>query len=92
MQKTQTRNTAINLRAYPRQRDLIDQACALSGKNRSDFMLEASCREAENILLEQRLFMLDTVDYEAFEAALELPAQENATLQQLMSKQSPWEK
>ena len=34
------RAAAINLRALPEQRDLIDQAAMLVGKNRSDFMLE----------------------------------------------------
>ncbi len=36
------RDAAINLRALPEQRDLIDQAATLLGKNRSDFMLEAA--------------------------------------------------
>ena len=34
------RDAAINLRALPEQRDLIDHAAALLGKNRSDFMLD----------------------------------------------------
>ena len=37
------RDAAINLRARPVQRDLIDHAAQLLGKNRSDFMLEAAC-------------------------------------------------
>ena len=37
------RDAAINLRAHPEQRDLIDQAAMLLNKNRSDFMLEAAC-------------------------------------------------
>ena len=40
------RDAAINLRALPEQRDLIDQAASLLGKNRSDFMLEAACDRA----------------------------------------------
>ena len=32
------RAAAINLRALPEQRDLIDHAAHLLGKNRSDFM------------------------------------------------------
>ena len=35
------RDAAINLRALPQQRDLIDQAASLLGKSRSDFMLDA---------------------------------------------------
>ena len=36
------RNAAINLRARPEQRDLIDRAAKLLGRSRSDFMLEAA--------------------------------------------------
>lgn len=40
------RDAAINSRAKPEQRDLIDQAASLLGENRSDFMLEAACERA----------------------------------------------
>jgi len=45
------RGAAINLRALPAQRDLIDPAAQLLGKNRSDFMLEAACDKAQSVLL-----------------------------------------
>lgn len=35
------RDAAINLRALPEQRDLIDHAASLLGKHRSEFMLDA---------------------------------------------------
>lgn len=47
------RDAAINLRALPQQRDLIDQAAELVGKSRSDFMLEAACDRAQSVLLDQ---------------------------------------
>lgn len=47
------RDASINLRAMPEQRDLIDQAANLLGKNRSDFMLEAACERAKAIILDQ---------------------------------------
>lgn len=54
------RDAAINLRALPQQRDLIDQAAKLLGKNRSDFMLEAACDKAQSVLLDQVFFGLMT--------------------------------
>ena len=36
------RDVHINLRARVAQRELIDQAAQASGRNRSDFMLEAA--------------------------------------------------
>jgi uncharacterized protein (DUF1778 family) len=53
------RYAAINLRAKPEQRDLIDQAAAMPGKNRADFMLEAACDRAQSVLLDQVLVHLD---------------------------------
>ena len=40
------RDAAINLQALPEQRDLIDHAASLLGKNRSDFMLEEACERS----------------------------------------------
>lgn len=46
-------SVSINIRAKAKQRDLIHQAATCLGRSRSEFMLEAACREAENILLDQ---------------------------------------
>ena len=47
------RDAAINLRALPEQRELIDRAASILGKNRSDFMLEAACDRAQAVVLDQ---------------------------------------
>jgi uncharacterized protein (DUF1778 family) len=59
------RDAAINLRALPEQRDLIDHAASLLGKNRSDFMLEAACERAQAVVLDQVFFSLDTDKFQA---------------------------
>ena len=46
------RAAAINLRALPEQRDLIDYAAQWLGKNRSGFMLGAACDEARAVMVE----------------------------------------
>jgi uncharacterized protein (DUF1778 family) len=91
MAQSATRTAPINLRALNSQRNLIDHAAAALGKSRSDFMLEAACREAENVLLDQRLFMLNQVDFEAFNQALEAPVKDNPALSKLMERKAPWE-
>ncbi|MCG9529010.1 DUF1778 domain-containing protein, partial [Providencia rettgeri] len=58
------RNAAINLRALPEQRDLIDETASLLGKNRSDFMLEVACERAQAILLDQVFFQLDNKKFQ----------------------------
>ena len=87
----QTRDININIRAQRRQRDLIDQAAELLGKTRSDFMLETACREAEDVLLDQRVFTLDAETFQKFQAMLDAPPSENPKLRQLLATPAPWE-
>jgi len=84
------RDAAINLRAKPEQRDLIDQAATLLGKNRSDFMLEAACERAQAVVLDQVFFSLDAEKFAQFNALLDAPAAPNAGLERLMAVQAPW--
>ncbi len=91
MAQSATRTAPINLRALESQRSLIDRAATILGKNRSDFMLETACREAENILLDQQLFRLNEADFNAFMATLDAPVKDNPTLRNLMARKAPWE-
>lgn len=84
------RDAAINLRAEPGQRDLIDQAAALLGKNRSDFMLEAACERARTVVLDQVFFSLDAERFEQFTTLLDAPVVPNAGLKRLMAVRAPW--
>ncbi len=84
------RDAAINLRALPQQRDLIDQAAQLLGKNRSDFMLEAACDRAQAVLLDQVFFNLDETRFEQFTTMLDAPPQLNPGLERLLAVKAPW--
>ncbi len=84
------RAAAINLRALPEQRDLIDQAATLLGKNRSDFMLEAACERAQAVLLDQLFFALDSERFQQFTAMLDAPVADNAGLACLKEVKAPW--
>ncbi len=84
------RDTAINLRALAEQRDLIDQAAGLLGKNRSDFMLEAACERAQTVVLDQVFFRLDDDKFRQFTALLDAPLEPNPGLARLMAVQAPW--
>jgi uncharacterized protein (DUF1778 family) len=86
-----TRDININIRAKRRQRDLIDQAAELLGKSRSDFMLETACREAADVLLDQRLFTLGAEDFTKFQALLDAQPADNPKLRKLMASKGPWE-
>lgn len=84
------RDAAINLRALPEQRDLIDHAATLLGKNRSDFMLEVACERAQAVVLDQVFFGLDTDKFKQFTAMLDAPLVANPGLERLMAVKAPW--
>lgn len=87
----QTRDININIRAKRTQRDLIDHAAELLGKSRSDFMLETACREAADVLLDQRVFQMEPEAFARFQALLDAPSRENPRLRKLMETPAPWE-
>ncbi|MCL2346037.1 MAG: DUF1778 domain-containing protein [Desulfobulbus sp.] len=84
------RDASINLRALPEQRDLINHAAHLLGKNRSDFMLEAACERAQAIVLDQVFFSLDENRFRQFTALLDAPQDANPGLERLMAIKAPW--
>lgn len=84
------RDAAINIRALPQQRDLIDQAANLLGKNRSDFMLEAACDKAQSVLLDQVFFSLNSTKFQQFTAMLDAPVLPNPGLERLVAVKAPW--
>ena len=84
------RDAAINLRARPEQRDIIDEAARLLGKNRSDFMLEAACDKAQSVLLDQVFFRLDAAKFRRFVKLLDAPPAPNPGLERLMAVKPRW--
>lgn len=80
----------ISIRAKARQRDLIDQAAERLGRSRSDFMLEAACRQAEDVLLDQTYFALDAERFAAFQAVLESPPAPSDRLRRTLKAPTPW--
>lgn len=89
--RTATRDVTINLRANRNQRAVIDRAAEALGKNRSDFMLDAACREAEAVLLDRRYFQLDEAEFKRFAAALDKPPADNPRLRRLLVAKAPWD-
>jgi uncharacterized protein (DUF1778 family) len=85
-------SVAINIRAKAPQRDLIDQAAGRLGRSRSDFILEAACRAAEDVLLDQTFFTVDAGTFAKFQALLDKPLPPTARLRRLLKAKAPWEK
>ena len=80
----------LNLRIKPDVRGLIDRAAELTGKSRTDFVLDAARRAAEEALLDQALFSLGPDAYDAFLAMLDAPAEPNERLRRTLQTTPPW--
>lgn len=85
-------SVSINIRAKARQRDLIDQAAERLGRSRSDFMLDAACCKAEDVLLDQAFFTVDASTFEQFQALLDRPLPATDKLRRLLKTKAPWDK
>ncbi|MBE9549190.1 MAG: DUF1778 domain-containing protein [Proteobacteria bacterium] len=85
------KSAAINMRVEPSQHSLLTKAAQVLNKDRSVFILDVACREAENVLLDQRFFQLDENAFSAFDSALEASIPDNTKLKSLLAKPSPWE-
>jgi uncharacterized protein (DUF1778 family) len=89
---TTTREITINLRARAAQKDLIDRAAEAQGKNRTEFVLEAACERAEQVLLDKTFFALDEDKHKEFAAILEAPLANQERVMRLLTKKAPWER
>lgn len=78
-----TRQTAMKLRAKVPKLSLIDQAASVAGNSRADFMLEAACEKAQQVLLEQTAFALDADRFKRFQAPLDAPVEQNEAVRKL---------
>jgi uncharacterized protein (DUF1778 family) len=83
---------SINLRIEAHIRQLIDDAAAILGKTRTEFMIESARQQAIDVLLDQRLFVLDAGRYDAFVAALDNPPAPGPKLRSLLRRIPAWQK
>ena len=83
---------SINLRIGTQTRQLIDDAAAILGKTRTEFMIDTARREAIDVLLDQRLFALDTRHYDTFMQALDNPPAPGPKLRSLLRRIPAWQK
>ena len=87
--KTDIPTCAVNLRVRRDLRSLIDRAAQANGKSRSDFMIDASRRAAEDALLDQTLMRVDQETYSHFLSVLDQPPS-GTGFNRLMQAHKPW--
>ena len=86
-----SRRETLNIRIRAEERGLIDRAAQVRGKNRTDFILEAARRAAEETLLERAIISVNPEAYADFLARLEAPPQPNERLRRTLQTPLPWD-
>jgi uncharacterized protein (DUF1778 family) len=84
--------SALSLRISHRDRKLIDRAAQAQNKSRTEFMLDSARAAATDALLDQRLFVLDETEMQAFEKALTNAPKVETLIENLKTRPSPWAK
>lgn len=82
---------AVNLRVRSEIRSLIDQAARMVGRTRSDFMIEASRKAAEDAILDQTVISVDREKFDRFVVMLDRPPEANEKLRKMLRALAPWE-
>ncbi|MDK9724942.1 MAG: DUF1778 domain-containing protein [Sterolibacteriaceae bacterium MAG5] len=83
---------SINLRIEAATRRLIDDAAAILGKSRTEFMIESARRQAIDVLLDQRLFALESERFDEFVRLLDNPPAPGPKLRSLLRRVPAWQK
>lgn len=89
--QTQRRET-LNIRIKAEERGLIDRAARARGQNRTDFILDAARRAAEDALLDRALITVSPEAYKEFVERLDAKPRPSARLRKTMQAAAPWEK
>lgn len=92
LQSAKISRDTLNLRIKPELRGLIDRAAELTGKNRTDFVLSAARRAAEDALLDRTVFTVSPEAYAEFLARLDAPPTPNDRLRRSLKTSALWEK
>jgi len=86
------RRETLNLRIPLVERTLIERAARSAGKTRTDFILEAARRAAEDAILDRAVTAVSPEAYAAFVARLDAQPQPNERLRKTMQTPEPWAK
>lgn len=86
-----TATKVINFRAPAAKQALIDLAAHVSGKNRTDFILDASCEKAQEVLADRTHFALSRQALQRFNELIVAPLTDADALRRLLSTSAPWE-
>lgn len=85
---TAMKDERLAVRMTARQRQIIERAAAVTGRNITEFSVQALTERAEEVLTDQRLFGVSQDAWDEFVACLDEPARPVAELVGLMRRPS----
>jgi uncharacterized protein (DUF1778 family) len=90
-ERSRAKRDTLNIRIKPEVRGLIDRAAELTGKTRTDFVLDAARHAAEDTLLDRTMISVNPKAYAEFLARLDAPPAPNERLRRALHTPAPWE-
>src|SRR5262249_35270265 len=85
------RRDLVNLRMSREDRNVIDRAARTAHKTRTEFMIDAARRAAQDALLDSTLVMVDGATFARFQKLLNASPRPNKRLKELVNQKAPWE-
>lgn len=85
---TAAKESRFNVRTTKTQRAIIERGATVQGQTVTDFVVSSAYEKAEQVLADQRSFVVPKAKWDAFVAALDKPTNHKARLARLMSEPS----
>jgi uncharacterized protein (DUF1778 family) len=90
-QSARRKDEVIQIRASAETKALFNHAATLRGQKLSEFMLDSARRQAEETILDQRVFFLDDAAHARFLALLDSPPKVTAAVRARLNRKPPWQ-
>ena len=87
-----TKGERIQIRITPEHKEMIDRAAKLTGRNRTDFIVQSAYSAAQSVLLDQTIFQFSDAGWEHFVDRLDHPPEPGDALKSLMQQKPIWDK
>jgi uncharacterized protein (DUF1778 family) len=84
----EAKSERIDIRTTPTVKRTLQEAATAKNKTVTEFILDVALAEAAELLAEQRLFLLDDKQWNAFVAALDAPSKPMPRLEALLREPS----
>ena len=81
----------LNIRVSPEQHGMLRRAAELAGQTISDYVLSRVLADAQDELIDRRVFALDAAAWTEMQHRVERPGEPRPELGRLLREQAPWQ-